>query len=382
MKTSVENQKQLSAVIIDSHVLMRQILASMLRQVESVDNIESLSATTGMPLLSGFQENEPDIIFLGINSFDSAEMQLFAEIRRSYPHIPVILITNLNKDGARIALHGLKEGAVDYITKPDRDIGLVLANKHFYKRVLPLLSYLPHLNLELLKKSKPVSVSELEVMKVISDRSKQISNHVEVVVIGACLGGVRSLYQLISALPEKIHVPVIIVQHMPKIYTRELADDLDRITPLNVREAQNNSSLLPGQIYLAPGGYHTVVKSEGARKSLFIHRGPRENHNRPSIDVLFRSAVQAYSDKVLGVFLSGGGNDGVLGANYITDAGGEVIIESEKSSLLWQLPEKIQNNITKPSSFNADRIGVEIAKRIYSPSKRKMVSTSQLKKRN
>ncbi len=380
MKKSVENQKGLKAVIIDSHVLMRQILASMLRRIESIHEIESVNFESGKSMLSSFIEYEPNIIFLGIDSEKSAEMQVFSEIRREFPQIPVVLMTPLSREGAQIALSGLKQGAVDYITKPDRNIGLMLANKHFYKRVLPIIYRLPSINLDVLKKSDTFSVSDMEVMKVFSDRPNQVSNSVDIVVIGGCLGGVRSLYQVISGLPEGIPVPVVIVQHMPKYYTRELSEELDKITSLNVREAQNNSSLLPGQVYLAPGGYHTVIKNEGARKSLFIHRGPRENHNRPSIDVLFRSAVQVYRDKVLGVLLSGGGDDGVLGANYITDAGGQIIVESEESSLLWQLSGKVHEENFSSGKYNSDQLGIEIAKRIYTKPKRRTFDSRQREK--
>jgi two-component system, chemotaxis family, protein-glutamate methylesterase/glutaminase len=378
MEKSVETQNRLKAVIIDSHVLMRQILASMLRRKENVEIIESINLESGMSLLSMFNENEPDIIFLGIDNYKSVEMQVFGEIRRNYPRVPVVLMTPLSRAGAQIALTGLKKGAVDFITKPERNIGLVLANKHFYKRVLPIISHLSSLNMDVLKTSDSLSVSDMEVMRVTSERPNQVSNHIDIVVIGGCMGGVTSLYKLISRLPDKIPVPVVIVQHMPKHYTRELADDLDKITPLNVREAQNNSSLLPGQVYLAPGGYHTVVKNTGSRKSLFIHKGPRENHNRPSIDVLFRSAVQAYRNKVLGVLLSGGGNDGVLGANHISDAGGDIIVESEESSLLGQLSAKVLEENLSSGKYRADQLGVEIVKRLYSRPRKRVMDSKQL----
>lgn len=368
---SVKKRKELNVYIIDPHVLMRQMFVVMLRNLEGISVIDSTYETSEDHVISVIKKHAPDVIFLGVDRQDSKEMQLFHLLRREYSYIPVILLTPLSKEGAFIAISALKNGAVDFITRPCKKSGLVLANSHFHKRVLPIIKMVPRLNLNLPAAEKPAATLELESNEVTANRLKQLPISADLVVIGGCTGGVRPLFKVISGLPEQLPVPVVVVQHMPKIYTHVLAEELDRISPLNVREAQNNSLLLPGQIYVAPGGYHTVVKNNESRNKLFIHRGPREHKNRPSIDSFIRSAIQVYRDRVLGVFLSGAGRDGILGAKYLKESGSQVILESEESALLWQLPGKIHDLNFSLGKFPADRLGIEITKQIFSPKRKK-----------
>jgi two-component system, chemotaxis family, protein-glutamate methylesterase/glutaminase len=352
--------------IIDSDVLMRQILSSMLRKEEGIKLSGSFGFCGIDKTISQINIQQPDVIMLGIEDSASDEMKLFYQLRKEFPKIFIVLLTPLNKEGASIALQGLKDGAIEYITKPDKRNGLILAGRHFHKRVLPLIKSIPRLNRERI--IKPVSLSkDRTVVQAFSLGSRRmIPENVELIIIGSCLGGVTSLYKLISKLPVNLPVPVVIVQHMPKIYTEELSADLDKVTSLNVREAKDNSVLLPGQIYVAPGGYHSVIKNEGNRKRIFLHRGPREHKFRPSIDVLLRSAIQAYGGRLLSVFLSGGGNDGIQGASMVLEHGGSVILESKESSLLWDIAAKICDLRKEIIKASAESLASEIIKLLNS----------------
>ncbi len=370
----MKEEKRLSEVkvfIIDSDVLMRQTLASMLRKEEGVSLTCSAGFSEVDKTISRIKKHLPDVIMLGVESSDSDQMKFFNRVREEFPNVFIVLLTPLNGEGAKTALQGLKDGAIDYVTKPDRRQGLVLANWHFHKRVLPLIKSIPKLNGE--RVNKPLSISSDRIVSqgYSVGRSRMTPGSTELVVIGSCMGGVTSLYKLISQLPESLPVPVVIVQHMPKIYTEELSMELDKITPLNVREARDNSVLLPGQIYVAPGGYHTVIKNDCARKRIYLHRGPREHRCRPSIDVLLRSAVQAYGGRVLSVFLSGNGNDGVLGAEMVLKHGGNVLLESEESSLIWEMPKRISKLKTEINAVASDALASEIIKLLKSDSQQK-----------
>jgi two-component system, chemotaxis family, protein-glutamate methylesterase/glutaminase len=361
-----EKLRDSSIYIVDPHVLMRQILASMLRKLDGVCVMKSTNSADIDEIEKVMDKNMPDLVFLGIESMESEGMVLFHHLRKNYPELPVCVLTSLNEEGGKIALHCLKYGAVDYITKPDRTKGLILASRHFFKRVIPIIRSLKEINRELLKKNDPIFSPGMESNEVTLGRLRISPEKVDLVILAGCTGGVRSLYRLISKLPNYMPVPVLIVQHMPKIYTQQLAAELDRISPLNIREATNKSLLLPGQVYVAPGGYHTVVKNEGSRKMLYMHRGPREHKCRPSVDVTLRSAVQAYNSRILSVFLSGGGNDGVNGARYLYDSGGLIILESKESSLMWDTSKKIQDMGVSDGVYNADQLSKEIMKRVLS----------------
>ena len=367
----MKEEKRLHEVrvfVIDSDVLMRQILASMLRNQDGISLTGSIGFCGVDETILNIKKQQPDVIMLGVESSDCDEMKLFNRVREEFPNVFVILLTPLNGEGAITALQGLKDGAIDYITKPDRRKGLILANWHFHKRVLPIIKSIPKINSERDNKPLFISSDRTVAQEGAVGRSRMTPRSTELIVIGGCMGAVTSLYKLISKLPENLPVPVVIVQHMPKIYTEELSTELDKITPLNVREARDNSILLPGQIYVAPGGYHTVIKNESGRKRIFLHRGPREHKSRPSIDVLLRSAIQAYQGRVLSVFLSGNGNDGVLGASIVMQNGGNVLMESKESSLVWDMAERISNLKKGINAVAAEALSSEIIKLLKSES--------------
>lgn len=359
MSVKIEDMKVL---IIDSRVLVRQMISQILRDEVNVSNLITMENDKNDQTLIEIQNQKPDLLFLGIESVYSQEFWLLKSIFNMFPAIPVVMLTSLTTQGARAAVSGLKIGALEFITIPDSGQRVVLAERHLKKRIVPLVKTLPKINMHahhgnqiILSKTSSVTTQR---------KSKQKAD-VELVVISGCMGGVRSLYDVITSLNE-ISVPVIIVQHLPKFYTRELAADLDMLTSLNVREAEDNSILLPGQVYVAPGGYHTVLKNSGRRNIIKIHRGLRELRNRPSIDVLLQSAVNVYQSRVLGVFLSGGGKDGVSGAKSLFTAGGEILVQNRISSRLWDLPGNVKSIDNSIGQYHSNQLGGEIIERLMS----------------
>jgi len=362
---SGEIKKSLKVLVIDSHVLIRQILVSIFKEMDEVQSTVSLDLKSAQDIEIEIDRIQPDALFLGLDANSKGEIQLVESIRKNRPELPVVIMAPLSEKGAAITLQALKLGAVEFITKPDRNIGITLSKRHFRKRVIPLTRIIGELNTDFLSASKSSERSIAEVEKVLDQKTQKLSSSVELILIAGCTGGVKELYKLISELPTELPVPVVIVQHLPKIYTKAFASELDKITELNVREAQNDSPLIPGQIYLAPGGYHTVIRSDGYRKVLGIHKGPRENKNRPSIDVLLRSATQAYRNKMLTVFLSGGGLDGVEGARNVYEAGGKIILQSRESALLWNLNQRISEQIPDLDHHATEEIGSVIIKHLF-----------------
>jgi two-component system, chemotaxis family, protein-glutamate methylesterase/glutaminase len=357
-----ESRKNRVIYIADSQVLIRQLLAGMIGQLDSVKETHAVNTLHQERLLTDIDSLSPDMVFLGVDELGSPEMEAFMLIRERFPSLPVVLMTPLTEEGGEVALFGLRHGAVDFVTKPGRSMGAVFSSRHFTKRVIPLIQAIPRLNRDLLARQNVVDISEIHEGQGKESLSQQLNGPVDLVVLAGCLGGVSSYFKILSSLPADFRAPIIVVQHMPKIYTRVLTEQLDKISHLNVREAQNNSPLLPGQVYVAPGGYHTIVKSDGNRNLLMTHRGPREHKFRPSIDVLLRSAVQIYNRKLMGVFLSGGGVDGLEGARYISDSGGSIILQNRESSLLWDLPGKIYIREKVSGQYSDTKLAKEILK--------------------
>jgi two-component system chemotaxis response regulator CheB len=157
-------------------------------------------------------------------------------------------------------------------------------------------------------------------------------------VIGSSTGGPEALTQVLPLLPGWLPVPVLLVQHMPPVFTRQFAQRLDRLCPLTVVEAVDGTPLVPGTVHIAPGDFHLTIAGTGVSRRTALNQAPPENFCRPSVDVLFRSAVAAYGGAVLGVVLTGMGSDGRIGAGRIREAGGTVIAQDRATSVVWGMP--------------------------------------------
>jgi len=163
----------------------------------------------------------------------------------------------------------------------------------------------------------------------------------DLVAIGTSTGGPNALAELIPQFPADFPVPIVIVQHMPPLFTRHLAERLNASGSLRVQEGKEGERLLPGQVWIAPGDHHMTVTRIGTGCVLGLNRDPQENSCRPAVDVLFRSAVRSYGGNVLGVVLTGMGSDGTRGSAAIREAGGAVIVQDEASSVVWGMPGNV-----------------------------------------
>ncbi|MEX1063110.1 MAG: chemotaxis protein CheB [Balneolaceae bacterium] len=361
--------------VIDSSVLVRQTMANIIQNTDGTDISDSVTADSPSGQIIGkIHRQKPDVVLLGLDRPESSTGQLFVTIRNTFPELPVIILTPRTVEGGKAALFALKKGAIEYITKPAKSSNLLLAYRHLEKRLRPALQLVPDVNRKVLSSD---GYSRLPQQKKAVDPTVQrIDRPVELVVIGGCSGGVKALYPIVERLPADLPVPVVIVQHMPRIYTRALAEELDEITSLNVREATYDSLLLPGQVYLAPGGYHASIKNNAARKQITLHRGPKEHRCRPSVDVLLRSVTQVYKNRVLTVFLSGSGRDGLLGARKISASGGQVILQSKETSLIWDLPAEIDKRSINEGEYDITDLANEIAGRVKGLDERVRVAPS------
>ena len=339
---------------------MRRKLLNILQKEEGVSIYLSTDESGFEAVISNAETKQLCLLFLGIDDLESKEMKLFYKLRESRPNLNIVLMTRLNSKGAAVALQGLKRGALDYVTKPDSNVGLLFADRHFHKRVIPLLRA-TRKQFNRLRDEKTIESSDQAEPKAYFPEVGQMSpGAIDIIVFSGCLGGVPSLYKIIPDLPANLDVPVVVVQHMPKFYTRKLSEDLDKISNVKVKEATDNDMLSPGTVYIAPGGFHSVIKNDYGHKQIVLHRGPREHKCRPSIDVLFRSAVKEFDGKVLGVLLSGTGKDGVLGALNVLENGGAIMLESRDSARTSELVEKVKMLNSSIREIPAEKMSQEI----------------------
>jgi two-component system chemotaxis response regulator CheB len=253
-----------------------------------------------------------------------------AEIHRLYPRLPVIMFSTLTQRGAAQTVEALSLGAVDYVAKPANVGSVVEATIRLQGELIPKIK----------AHCRPGPVPFSRALGTVQARRPGTSAgfRCTVIAIGASTGGPHALNQVVPAFPAALGVPVVIVQHMPPVFTAMMAARLNEVSQVRVHEAAEGQPVEAGHAYIAPGGKHLEVAVRGAQTVAHLHEGPPENSCRPAVDVLFRSVARVYGAGALAVVLTGMGHDGMRGSQFIREAGGRVVAQDQLSSVVWGMP--------------------------------------------
>jgi two-component system chemotaxis response regulator CheB len=188
-------------------------------------------------------------------------------------------------------------------------------------------------------------------------------SRIELVAIGASTGGPNALAAVLPALPADFPVPIVIVQHMPPVFTRSMADRLNAQAAIGVSEATAGEPLQAGHAYVAPGDFHMTLGRDAVGAKLRLHQGPPENSCRPAVDVLFRSVAESFGGRVLAVILTGMGKDGLNGCQNLRDAGAQILAQDEATSVVWGMPGFVARSGLADQVLPLDRMASEITRR-------------------
>jgi len=214
---------------------------------------------------------------------------------------------------------------------------------------------------------RPVGVATMREESRAKPKSRgPVSRHgpVQVLAVGASTGGPNALADLFRGFPAKLPVPIVIVQHMPPMFTRLLAERLSAQFPIRVKEGSSGAVLQPGHAWIAPGDHHMCVVRDGLQVRLLVHKDPPENSCRPAVDVLLRSVVQTFGRATLAVILSGMGQDGLRGCEAVREAGGQVLVQDEATSVVWGMPGSVARAGLADRVLPISLIADEISRRI------------------
>lgn len=326
-------------LVVDDSSVVRMALT---RIINSDPQLEVI-ATAADPYFAAkkIKKEVPDVITLDLEMPRMDGLTFLRKIMQQLP-LPVVIISSLTKNGSDIAIKAMQFGAVEVITKP-----------HMYDD-----RYLEEAKVTICDKIKAAAVSGKRGQKkvvappvtpppkhnadAIIPRSTghQLSRTTEkVVAIGASTGGTEAIASILKALPPDTP-GIVIVQHMPEMFTRSFAERLDNICKITVKEAQNNDSVLRGQALIAPGNKHTLLKSSGAKYFVEVREGPLVNRHRPSVDVLFRSVSRYAGKSAIGILLTGMGDDGARGLLEMKQAGAQTIAQDEQTSVVFGMPKE------------------------------------------
>ena len=341
-------------LVVDDSVVIRKVLCDTLAKEPEFEVVAS--ASDGRIGLSKIEQLHPDLVTLDVEMPVMDGLATLKELRKTHPKLPVIMFSTLTERGAAATLDALALGASDYATKPSNtgspEVAIARVRSELIPKIKALCGTAP-LKLQPLPRTRPPAKVRI-----------RSNARIEIVAIGTSTGGPNALAEVLPRIPNDFPVPIVLVQHMPPIFTRLLAERLASRSAIPVEEGSANTVLSPAHAWIAPGNFHMKVTRAGLSSRLSLNQSPPENSCRPAVDVLFRSVAAAYGANVLAVVMTGMGSDGVLGAQEICDAGGSVIIQDEASSIVWGMPGLVHASGLADAAYPLDHLAAEITRRV------------------
>ncbi len=295
----------------------------------------------------------PDVVSLDVEMPHMDGLSTLREIMTRFPR-PVVMLSSLTAEGTAETVQALTLGAVDFIAKP--------VNKATIKIVMDEVAAKIRKAAGSRVFSLSASTRSSTVPRPIETKiSRSLSTKDKVVIIGSSTGGPRALNALIPEIPANFPAAIMIVQHMPAGFTRSLADRLDSLSSIKVKEAEPGDRLEVGRALLAPGGFHLTFDRNG---QVALNQNPPVHGVRPAIDVTMASLVSHYGKSLIGVILTGMGSDGTTGSQLIHEAGGQIIAEDESTCVVWGMPRSVFESGVADEVAPLHKIAGSISKRI------------------
>ena len=413
-------------LVVDDSAVIRRAISDLLASDAEIEVVGH--AANGALALQKIADLKPDVITLDVEMPVMDGLQTLREMKRSGFTAPVIMCSTLTERGAMATLDALSLGAACYVTKPSSSGTAAESIDSLRRELLPKVKALGghhnRYNREGIRKPslstqqssatatvaptlrEPREASPLAAPQLItqprlapqprakqettpSSKNKAIplplprasqepkadtpvrlaakskkSSKIEAVIIGVSTGGPNALAVLLPALPANLSVPVLVVQHMPPVFTKLVADRLDKQCTLTVREAVENETARAGTILIAPGDFHMTLEKNGAGTLVKLNQNAAVNFCRPAVDVMFQSAVAAYGGGLLAVVLTGMGSDGALGCEQVSAAGGQVIVQDAATSVVWGMPGAVAERGLAEAILPLEDIAKEIVRRV------------------
>ena len=343
------NDRPLKVLIVDDTIVYRKIVSDVLSDLPDVEVVGS--AHNGKAAITKMTSLKPDILTLDIEMPEMNGLEVLQYIKDKRLDVGAVMLSTLTHEGGEMTMKALELGAFDFILKPQEG-NMVDNTEALKKTIVPILkaftrqNEIKHLlkgkigSKESDKEHKRFSESDQAVqrMHALTGRLRQRS---EIVAIGISTGGPKALAQMMPSLPSNLGVPILIVQHMPPIFTMSLAKSLDNKCSFDVREAKDGEPVVSNVAFIAPGGKQMKIMAgaDGKTRVIRITDDPSENNCKPSVDYLFRSIAYHYVGRATGVIMTGMGSDGFLGLELMKKNGSTIIAQNSETSVVYGMPK-------------------------------------------
>lgn len=335
-----------NVLVVDDSAFMRKIITDLISEDPGFRVADT--ARNGEEAVRKIRELSPDVVTLDVEMPLMDGLKALEIIMREHP-VPVVMLSSLTDAGARETIAALELGAVDFVRKPSGSISLDL---HKVKEeLLAKLRTAVRAKVDRRAAARPSAVHP-DLGKPFggarqdgasgAEKPPAPAQHravTELVALGTSTGGPRALQTVLSALPADFPAPILIVQHMPPVFTKSLANRLNSLCAIRVREAENGEAIVPGTAYVAPGGFHMKAERAGTgRYRIRLTEDPPERGHRPSVDVLFDSLVPLSELARVAVLMTGMGSDGARGMKRLMESGARTIAEAEETCVVYGMP--------------------------------------------
>lgn len=344
-------------LIVDDSAVIRRMLTSVLDADPGIEVVGA--AANGDAALEKLAELRPDVMTLDVEMPGMSGLDLLVEIRKRAPKLPVVMFSSLTQRAAATTLEALARGASDYVTKPANTGSREASIEHVRSQLVPRIKALA-----------PIGRRVAVVPRApAAPREVRRTTRIDVLAIASSTGGPNALTEVLRGFTAPPPVPVLVVQHMPPIFTRILADRLGNSTCLPAHEAVHGMVLQSGHVYVAAGDHHMQLEREGREVRIVLDQGPPENSCRPAADVTLRSVAATYGGHVLAVVLTGMGQDGLRGVEQLRPLGAQVLAQDEASSVVWGMPGTIAAHGLADEIVPLSEMAAAITRRLANPTK-------------
>jgi two-component system chemotaxis response regulator CheB len=324
--------RKIRVMVVDDSAFSRQTIKKML---ESDEDIEVVAISTdGMDAMAKTLKLKPDLITL---DFEMPEMDGFSFLRWLMQQRPTPVIMVSSYSDKKTVFMALELGAVDFVVKPSTRASVELLG--IQKDLLAKVKGMTGMNMNVLSSN----IRRIEERERKSSGTKPSRHDIDLVAIGSSTGGPPALQMILSGLPSDFSAGIIISQHMPKGFTKPLADRLDKLIGMHVKEAEDGDEIEKGLVLICPGSHHMTLKKRGKKVRVVLKKAVFEDKYAPSVDIMMKSASEHFGPNVMGVVLTGMGNDGTKGMLSISEKGGLTMVESEETSVVFGMPAEVIN---------------------------------------
>lgn len=330
-------------MVVDDSAVIRGLISRML---EAENDLKvAASVGDGQMALNSLPRHDIDVIILDIEMPVMDGLTALPKLLAAKPDVRIVMASTLTMRNAEISLKALEAGAHDYVPKPSTSRELS-GGSDFRRELVDKVRSLANARRQKIGGARvaPTPRAAAPVAKGVGAKKPVTlrqpgTGQVDILAIGSSTGGPQALFEFFKGLDRnRLKVPVVLTQHMPATFTTILAEHITRMSGWPCMEASDGAMLKPGEILLAPGGFHMTVEKNGTQSVVRLNQDPPENFCRPAVDPMLRSVVNTYGGRALVVILTGMGSDGMKGAQGVVEAGGTVIAQDEATSVVWGMP--------------------------------------------